>query len=104
MLMPGSAVPVGSTDIAELREKLDRTDERLLEELRKRIDTCVEIAHFKRENNVPMMQPHRIGVVQDRAARFADEHGISRDFLRELYEVIIAETCRVEDIVIGAGR
>lgn len=104
MLMPGSAVPVGSTDIAELREKLDRTDERLLEEIRKRIETCVEIAHVKRENSIPMMQPHRIGVVQDRAAGFAEQHGMSPDFLRELYEVIIAETCRVEDIVIGAGQ
>lgn len=98
-------MPVGPTSAAgieELREKLDRIDERFLEELRARIETCVEIAHFKREHGVPMMQPHRIGIVQERAARFGEENGIDRDFLRRLYELIIEETCRVEDLVIGS--
>ncbi|MEV0963744.1 MULTISPECIES: chorismate mutase family protein [unclassified Streptomyces] len=86
-----------------LRAKLDSIDLRFLEELRARIETCVEIAHYKRENDVRMMQPHRIRLVQERAARFGEEHGISQDFLRRLYELIIEETCRVEDVVIGAA-
>ncbi|MEV6209037.1 chorismate mutase family protein [Kitasatospora sp. NPDC051914] len=86
-----------------LRARLDSIDERFLEELRARIETCVEIAHFKREHDVQMMQPHRIRIVQDRAARFGEEHGISQDFLRALYDLIIEETCRVEDMVIGSA-
>lgn len=50
-----------------------------------------------------MMQPHRIGIVQRRAAAYGEQHGVDRDFLRHLYEVIITETCRVEDLVIGDG-
>jgi chorismate mutase len=61
----------------------------------------VEIAQFKRAHGMPMMQPHRIGVVQQRAARYAERHGMNVDFVRRLYELIIAETCRVEDLVIG---
>jgi chorismate mutase len=49
-----------------------------------------------------MMQPHRIGVVQARAAAFAAEHGLSPAFLHALYELIITETCRLEDEIIGA--
>ncbi|KDN83890.1 chorismate mutase family protein [Kitasatospora cheerisanensis] len=89
--------------LESLRAKLDSIDVRFLEELRARIETCVEIAHYKRENDVSMMQPHRIRIVQDRAARFGEEHGISQDFLRELYDLIIKETCRVEDMVIGSA-
>jgi chorismate mutase len=84
-----------------LRAELDAIDERFLEELRARIEKCVEIGHFKRENDVPMMQPHRIGIVQERAARFGEKHGIDRAFLRKLYDLIIEETCRVENEVIG---
>ncbi|MFD8493633.1 chorismate mutase family protein [Amycolatopsis sp. NPDC059657] len=84
-----------------LRSQLDRTDERLLDILRTRIGICVDIAEYKREHDVPMMQPHRIGIVQRRAARYGEANGVDTDFLRRLYDLIIAETCRVEDLVIG---
>jgi 4-amino-4-deoxychorismate mutase len=50
------------------------------------------------------MQPGRIGVVQDRAAKYAAMHGIDSAFLRRLYEMVIAETCRLEDAVIEGKR
>lgn len=89
--------------IDDLRDELDAIDKRFLEELCARIEKCVEIGHFKRENAVPMMQPHRIGVVQERAARFGEKRGINQEFLRKLYDLIIEETCRVEDQVIGGS-
>lgn len=89
--------------IEELRARLDSIDGRFLEELRARIETCVDIAHFKREHNIRMMQPHRIEIVQNRAAEFGEKHGISQEFLRSLYDLIIQETCRVEDLVIGGA-
>ena len=90
-----------SDALEALRAKLDAIDVTLLDTLRRRIGVCVDIAVHKREHGVPMMQPHRIGVVQRRAAEYGAEHDINRDFLRELYDLIIAETCRVEDEVIG---
>ena len=86
-----------------LRHELDTIDVRLLDTIRRRIECCVQIARVKREASVPMMQPHRIGIVQRRAAAYGEQHGVDRDFLRQLYEVIITETCRVEDLVIGGG-
>lgn len=91
----------GTEALEPLRGRLDRIDERLLETLRARMECCIEIAHVKRAHQVPMMQNHRVGLVHDRAARFGEQHGIDRDFLRRLYEVIIAESCRVEDEIIG---
>jgi chorismate mutase len=87
--------------LEELRAELDRIDFRFLDILRERIELCVRIAEHKREHGVPMMQPHRIGVVQRRAAEYGREHGVDVDFLRNLYDLVIAETCRVEDLVIG---
>lgn len=85
-----------------LREELDQIDLRLLRVVRDRLECCGRIGHHKRRHGVPMMQPARIGVVQQRAASFARANGVSADFLRCLYEVIIAETCRLEDEIIGS--
>jgi 4-amino-4-deoxychorismate mutase len=89
--------------LEELRARLGAIDESLLDELRRRIECCVQIARVKKANGVPMMQPHRIGVAQDRAAEYGREHGISQDFLRGLYDLIIEETCRVEERVMQEG-
>ncbi len=96
-------VPSTADDLETLRSTLDGIDERLLECLRDRISCCVAIAEVKRRDDVAMMQPHRIAVVQERAARYGAEHGIDGEFLRSLYDLIIAETCRVEDLVIASG-
>jgi 4-amino-4-deoxychorismate mutase len=94
-------LPVATGSLETLRAELDRLDECLLDVVRKRIECCLDIARFKREHGVPMMQPHRIHIVQQRAARYAEHHGIDPNFLRRLYELIIGETCRVESLVIG---
>lgn len=102
-----TAAAAGSGEYAQrilrtLRDELDGLDRTLLETIRRRLDCCCRIGLHKRDHSIPMMQPHRIGVVQERAAAFATEHGVSPVFLRALYELIIAETCRLEDEIIGA--
>jgi chorismate mutase-like protein len=87
-------------DLERLRAQLDALDQVLLDTVRDRIRCCVGIADVKRRHGVPMMQPHRIAVVQERAASYAARHGIDAEFLRRLYDLIIEETCRVEDLVI----
>jgi chorismate mutase len=90
------------TLLAALRDELDGVDVALLQTLRHRLDCCRRIGLLKKAHAIPMMQPQRIGVVQARAADFAQAHGMNGEFLRALYELIIAETCRLEDEVIGA--
>lgn len=91
--------------LESLRAELDQVDERLLEAVRERISCCVRIARYKRAHTVPMMQPHRIVAVHERAAAFGARHGIDQEFLHLLYDLVIAEACRVEDLVIeGAAQ
>jgi chorismate mutase len=83
-----------------LRAELDRIDAEFLAALGARVDVCRSIAYYKREHGVPMMQPHRIGVVQQRAARFAEANGLDLTFMKKMYDLIIGETCRIEDLII----
>jgi chorismate mutase len=98
----GSDAP--AEDLERLRAQLDALDHVLLDTVRDRIRCCVRIADVKRRHAVPMMQPHRIAIVQQRAASYAAEHGVDPDFLHRLYDLIIDETCRVEDLVIAAAE
>jgi chorismate mutase-like protein len=104
-MMPDHPHAAGSDASADglqgLRAQLDALDEVLLDTVRDRIRCCVRIADVKRRHGVPMMQPHRIAFVQERAASYAAEHGIDAEFLHRLYHLIIDETCRVEDLVIA---
>jgi chorismate mutase len=90
-------------NLERLRAQLDALDEILLDTVRDRLRCCVRIAEVKRRDGVAMMQPHRIALVQQRAATYAAEHGVDAGFLHRLYELMIDETCRVEDLVIAAG-
>jgi chorismate mutase len=92
-------MPETPVELEALRAELDRIDQRLLDILRDRIECCVRIAEMKCRYGVPMMQPHRIRAVQQRAAEYAREHGIDPECLRKLYDLVIAETCRVETLV-----
>lgn len=98
----GRAASGSALDILEdLRRELDHIDRALLESLRQRLDCCMRIGAHKKIHDIPMMQPQRIGVVQQRAADFAAANRLNPSFLHALYALIIEETCRLEDEVIG---
>ena len=87
-----------------LRAELDRIDAEFLAALGARVAVCRDIAFYKRKHGVPMMQPHRIGVVQQRAARFAEANGLDLTFMKRMYDLIIGETCRIEDLIISPSN
>ncbi|MEE1815489.1 4-amino-4-deoxychorismate mutase CmlD [Streptomyces sp. NPDC004288] len=86
-------------ELERLRAELDALDGTLLDTVRRRIGLGVRIARYKSRHDVPMMQPGRVGLVKDRAARYATDHGLDETFLVNLYDAIITEMCRVEDQV-----
>ena len=90
--------------LADLRAELDGIDVQLLDTLKQRLQICARIAVYKKTHTIPMMQPHRIGLVQKRAADFAKDHGINPIFLRQLYELIIQETCSLEENIISGNE
>lgn len=91
-------------DLSSLRAELDEIDRQLLNIVRERLSCCMRIASYKRESGVPMMQPTRIDLVQERTRDYAHAHQMSPEFLRSLYAVLISESCRVEDAIINSAH
>lgn len=84
-----------------LRAEIDRTDQALLELVAHRLETCRRIAEAKRREGVPMMAQDRLDAVAERAREFGTRTGVDPDFLAELFGLVTAETCRLEDELIN---
>lgn len=93
---------LSSVRLSSLRRELDGIDAQILENVRRRLDVCTRVAGVKREFDIPMMQPGRVGLVQERARDFARAHDMSEEFFVALYDLLIGEACRVEDLIIDA--
>jgi len=100
------AVSGGEGDMDELQEfraRIDDLDGRLLDVLARRFEVCREIAAHKGAAHVPMMQPGRVAEVKRRAIENGRARGLAEAFLASLYDLVIAEACRIEDEILGAA-
>jgi chorismate mutase-like protein len=93
-----STLPMSTLD--ELRAQLNLIDEKLITTLSERYEICRAVAKLKKENDIPMMQPARVEEVKNRCAVMAEHKNVNPEFVRNLYGLIIAEACRLEDSII----
>lgn len=79
------------------RTRLDLLDDEIARLLGERFQVCREVAVYKSEHGIPMMQPDRVRVVRERYLARGGEAGLPADFSADLFELLIAATCRAED-------
>lgn len=81
-------------------------DEQIVSLLARRFAICREVAAYKSEAGIPMMQTGRVNEVKRRAAERGRAQGLSERFVTSLYDLIIDEACRIEDEIIdrAAGQ
>lgn len=89
-------------ELERLRSELDAVDSRLLDAVRERLDVCSRIGHLKSESDIAVVQPKRMEQVHERARDFARRHDLSPEFFDTLYDILIAETCRLEEQIIDS--
>jgi len=83
--------------LAPFRRRLDEIDERIARLLGERLDICRDVAVYKSEHEIPMMQPDRVKLVRERYLARGAEVGLPEEFTSQLFELLIATTCRLED-------
>ncbi|HTR89746.1 MAG TPA: chorismate mutase [Solirubrobacteraceae bacterium] len=79
------------------RRRLDELDEGIARLLGERFRICREIAGYKREHGIPMMQPGRVAEVRARYLARGAEVELPEDFTGSLFELLIGATCKLED-------
>jgi chorismate mutase-like protein len=79
------------------RRRLDEIDNQIAKLLGERLDICREVAVYKSRHEIPMMQPERVKIVRERYLARGAEANLPEDFTSELFDLLIATTCRLED-------
>jgi chorismate mutase len=79
------------------RRRLDVIDDEIARLLGERFEICREVAVYKSENEIPMMQPGRVEIVRNRYLARGAEANLPPDFTGDLFDLLIAATCRAED-------
>ena len=83
--------------LSEFRERLDPIDEEIARLLGERFQVCREVAFYKSERGIPMMQPDRVAEVRARYLARGADADLPADFTAALFELLIGATCKLED-------
>lgn len=87
----------GDNGLQPFRERLDPIDEEIARLLGERFEICREVAQYKSEHGIPMMQPERVAEVRERYLARGAEANLPVEFMGELFELLIGATCKLED-------
>jgi 4-amino-4-deoxychorismate mutase len=79
------------------RRRLDELDDQIARLLGERFEVCRDVADYKRTHGVAMMQPGRVAEVRARYLARGGEVNLPPQFIEELFELLIAATCKMED-------
>lgn len=84
------------------RQRLDGLDDEIARLLGERFEVCRDIARYKRAHDIPMMQPDRVVAVRERYLARGEEAKLPAEFAVDLFELLIAATCKEEDELMAA--
>lgn len=79
------------------RRRLDAIDDEIAKLLGERLQICREVAVYKSEHEIPMMQPDRVKLVRERYLARGAENDLPVEFSSDLFDLLISTTCRLED-------
>ncbi len=89
--------PVPTTEnLVHLRRQIDRLDNELIEILARRMNISREIGTYKRDHNMPVVQPARYGDIMSSRVLAAKGLGMSEEFMRTVLAAIHEESVRIQ--------
>lgn len=80
--------------LTAFRKQIDEMDDQLMDMLAKRMRVSREIAHYKKEKNMRVVQTTRYAEIVDKRAAQGELCGMNSDFIRRIYEAIHEESVR----------
>jgi chorismate mutase len=92
----------GAGGLDRFRVRLDEIDDALAFLLGERFQICREVAYYKSEHEISMMQPGRVEQVRARYLERGAEVDLPAEFSADLFELVIAATCKMEDELMDA--
>ena len=88
-------------DLADLRHQIDEIDDKILEILAKRMRISGEVAQYKKENSMSVLQAGRYDEILTKRSEQGASLGMSPEFIKEVFEAIHAESVRKQMEIIN---
>ncbi len=92
---------VTTENLTELRARIDKIDDELLELLARRMRVSQDIGQYKKEHDMPVLQARRYDELLARRAAQAVEMGMDREFMRTVLQAIHEESIRQQMRILG---
>lgn len=87
--------------LEELRGKIDIYDEQLIEILEKRMNVAKNIALYKKENNITILQSRRWAEVVQKNLALGEKKGLSNGFINDMLRLIHQESINKQNQVMN---
>ena len=88
-------------DLVDLRHQIDEIDDKILEILAKRMRISGEVANYKKEHAMPVLQAGRYDEILTKRSEQGSALGMSPEFVKEVFEAIHAESVRKQIEIIN---
>jgi chorismate mutase len=85
------------------REKISSLNDQIIALLAERQQVCLDVGRIKAKHNIAVRQPERVQAVLDQCVKSAEPLGLRSQFVRWLFQQIIAEACALEEQLCTQG-
>jgi len=87
--------------LAELREQIDKLDDKLLQVLEKRMKISEEIGKHKKANNITILQTQRWDDIIKNRINLGTRKGLSEEFILKIFQTIHQESINMQTAVMN---
>jgi chorismate mutase len=90
-----------ATGLSLLRERIDQVDDELLSLLNRRMKIADEVGHYKKENNLTILQTARWNEILERAMAKGNALTLSKEFLVKYFDAVHMESINHQNKVMN---
>lgn len=76
-------------ELEKLRTEIDELNHEILDLLNKRLEVVRKVGEYKKTNGLEVLDSVREEEIYNRLGKIADEKGIDKEFVRDVFEIII---------------
>jgi len=90
--------------LAELREQIDKLDDKLIQIFEKRMRVVEEIGKHKKENNITILQSQRWDDIVRNRINLGSRKGLSEEFILKVFQAIHQESINKQTVVMNRNQ
>lgn len=88
-------------DLNLIRKELDMYDNIIKNMITLRMSLIPIVAQIKLENNLPLVQSKRENEIYHRIETFAEENGVDKELLKNIYHLMISNAIKIEENIVN---